>query len=117
MHYLYSFPNSHIISCTSDPHNKTAQHAVETFGAALAARFSSVVGCTRSWNTADPTDFQVIIDNMMNLEVLFNAADLTGNDTLRQIAISHADKTMMNHIRADGAPPRNLAPLYRLPSL
>jgi len=54
---------------------------------------------------------------MMNLEVLFNAADLTGNDTLRQIAISHADKTMMNHIREDGAFPRNLALLYRLPSL
>jgi hypothetical protein len=52
----------------------------------------------------------VIIDNMMNLEVLFNAADLTGNDTLRQIAISHADKTMINHIRADGAPSRNLTP-------
>lgn len=50
----------------------------------------------------------------MTLEVLFNAADLTGNDTLRQIAISHADKAMMNHIRADGAPPRNLAPLYRI---
>jgi hypothetical protein len=47
----------------------------------------------------------VIIDNMMNLEVLFSAADLTGNDTLRQIAISHADKTMMNQLRADGGPP------------
>jgi hypothetical protein len=102
---------------TSNPHNKTAQHAVETFAAALAARFNPIVGCTRSWNTADPTDFQVIIDNMMNVEVLFNAANLTGNDTLRQIAISHADKTMMNHIRADGALPPNLAPLYRIPSL
>jgi hypothetical protein len=39
----------------------------------------------------------------MSLEVLFDAADLTGNDTLRQIAISHADMTIMNHIRADGA--------------
>jgi len=39
----------------------------------------------------------------MTLEVLFNAADLTGNDTLRQIAISHADKTMMNQVRTDGA--------------
>jgi hypothetical protein len=78
-------------------------HAVETFAAALAARFNPVVGCTRSWDTPDPTDFVVIIDNMMSLEVLFNAADLTGNDTLRQIAISHADKTIMNHIRADGA--------------
>ena len=45
---------------------------------------------------------QVIIDNMMNLEVLFASANLTGNDTLRQIAISHADKTMQNHVRADG---------------
>jgi hypothetical protein len=77
--------------------------AVEKFAAALAARFNSVVGCTRSWDTPDPTDFVVIVDNMMTLEVLFNAADLTGNDTLRQFAISHADKTMMNHIRADGA--------------
>jgi len=48
-------------------------------------------------------EFPVIIDNMMTLEVLFNAADITGNDTLRQIAKSHADKTMVNHVRADGA--------------
>lgn len=42
------------------------------------------------------------MDNMMNLEVLFASAELTSNDTLRQIAISHADKTMQNHIRDDG---------------
>lgn len=87
------------------------------FAAALAARFNPVVGCTRSLDTADPTDFQVIIDNMMNLEVLFNAADLTGNDTLREIAKSHADKTMINHIRADGAPPRNLIASFIATSL
>jgi hypothetical protein len=87
---------------TRNPKNETALQAVETFGAALAARFNPIVGCTRSWDTADPDIFEVIIDNMMNLEVLFNAADLTGNQTLRQIAISHADKTMMNHVRADG---------------
>lgn len=57
------------------------------FAIDLAARFSTTVGCTRSWDTADPTDFQVrnmfdalirrrltemkvIIDNMMNLEVM-----------------------------------------------
>lgn len=38
----------------------------------------------------------------MNLEVLFASANLTGNDTLRQIATSHADKTMQNQIRDDG---------------
>jgi hypothetical protein len=40
---------------------------------------------------------------MMNLEVLFHSADLTGNSTLRTIATTHADTTMKNHIRADGA--------------
>ncbi len=86
-----------------NPKNETALQAVETFAAALAARFSPVIGCTRSWDAADPDDFPVIIDNMMNLEVLFDAADLTGNQTLRQIAVSHADRTMMDHVRADGA--------------
>lgn len=45
---------------------------------------------------------QVIMDNMMNLEVLFTSANLTGNDYLRDIAMSHADKAMENHVRADG---------------
>jgi len=39
---------------------------------------------------------------MMNLELLFVSADLTGNNTLRQIANKHAETTMKNHIRADG---------------
>ena len=39
---------------------------------------------------------------MMNLEVLFQSADLTGNTTLRTIATTHADTTMKNHIRDDG---------------
>jgi hypothetical protein len=48
---------------------------------------------------------KVIIDNMMNLEVLFQSEALTGNHTLRDIAVSHADTTMKNHIRADGIRP------------
>ncbi|KIJ44224.1 glycoside hydrolase family 88 protein [Sphaerobolus stellatus SS14] len=84
-----------------NPSNTSAQNAVIKFGNFLASRFDPIVGCTRSWNTADPTDFQVIIDNMMNLEVLFAAADLTGNQTLRDIAITHADTTMKNHFRPD----------------
>ncbi|KAI0637431.1 d-4,5 unsaturated-glucuronyl hydrolase-like protein [Trametes polyzona] len=82
--------------------NVTAVEAVNKFATALAARFNPTVGCTRSWDSSDPTDFQVIIDNMMNLEVLFASEALTGNHTLRQIAISHSDKTMVNHIRPDG---------------
>jgi hypothetical protein len=57
---------------------------------------------------------KVIIDNMMNLEVLFVAEALTGNRTYRDIAISHADKTMQNHVRADGACLIPLAALFHL---
>ncbi|KAA1477060.1 d-4,5 unsaturated-glucuronyl hydrolase-like protein [Dentipellis sp. KUC8613] len=86
-----------------NPTNASAIEAVNDFANHLAGRFSPIVGCTRSWDSADPTDFQVIIDNMMNLEVLFVSEGLTGNHTLRDIAMSHADKTMVNHVRADGS--------------
>lgn len=52
-----------------NPTNATARATVNTFASMLAARFNPIVGCTRSWDAADPEDFQVIIDNMMNLEV------------------------------------------------
>ncbi|EGN96249.1 glycoside hydrolase family 88 protein [Serpula lacrymans var. lacrymans S7.3] len=96
-----SFPFVHELAI--DPSNQSAIEAVNQFATALAARFNPVVGCTRSWDTADPTDFEVIIDNMMNLEVLFVSESLTNNHTLRDIAISHANKTMENHVRPDGS--------------
>ncbi|KAH7889976.1 glycoside hydrolase family 88 protein [Phlebopus sp. FC_14] len=86
-----------------NPQNQTAITAVNAFASDLAARFSPIVGCTRSWDSSDPTLFQVIIDNMMNLDVLFSSYALTGNSTLIDIAKSHADKTMMNHVRSDGS--------------
>jgi hypothetical protein len=56
----------------------------------------------KALNLSLADELQVIIDNMMNLEVLFQSADLTGNVTLRNIATTHADTTMKNHIRTDG---------------
>ncbi|KAF9533511.1 glycoside hydrolase family 88 protein [Crepidotus variabilis] len=89
-----------------NPQNHTAIDAVNRFATMLAARFDPAVGCTRSWNpkpNQDSTTFEVIMDNMMNLELLFHSADLTGDNHLREIAMSHADKTMENHIRPDGS--------------
>ncbi|KAF8520149.1 glycoside hydrolase family 88 protein [Hysterangium stoloniferum] len=87
-----------------NPGNTSAQNSVIKFASTLASRFNPVVGCTKSWDkNTDPTDFQVIIDNMMNLEVLFVAADINGNQTLRDIAIKHADTTIANHFRPDGS--------------
>ncbi|KIK95958.1 glycoside hydrolase family 88 protein [Paxillus rubicundulus Ve08.2h10] len=86
-----------------NPYNKTAINAVNTFAADLAARFSPIVGCTRSWDSSDPTLFEVIIDNMMTIDVLFSSYSLTRNSTLIDIAKSHANKTMLNHVRPDGS--------------
>ena len=45
--------------------------------------------------------FPVIIDNMINLELLMEAYKMSGDTTLRHIAVSHADKTMKYHYRKD----------------
>lgn len=69
----------------------------------LAGRFNPVVGCTMSWNPNEKWKFRVIIDNMMNLELLLNAARLSGNDSLKQMACSHANTTLKNHFRPDAS--------------
>jgi len=46
-------------------------------------------------------EFWVIVDNMMNLELLFRAHILSGNQTYYDMAVSHANKTIKNHLRED----------------
>ena len=73
----------------------------------LSTRFWPKAGVLQSWNTERGWQSRrgwkcpVIIDNMMNLELLFKVTEMTGDSTYRNIAISHADKTMENHYRDD----------------
>lgn len=68
----------------------------------LSTRFNPVIGCIRSWDHhRDVWQFPVIIDNMMNLELLFAATKLTGDSSYYRIAVAHANTTMKNHFRAD----------------
>jgi len=73
----------------------------------LCKRYDPKVGSIKSWDQfkswhgKTSYNFPVIIDNMMNLELLFFAAKATGEPFFRQVAIQHADKTLRNHIRAD----------------
>lgn len=64
----------------------------------LCVRFSPEVGLIRSWDFGE-WSYPVIIDNMMNLEMLFWASEQTGNSKYQDIAIAHADKTLKNHFR------------------
>jgi unsaturated chondroitin disaccharide hydrolase len=66
----------------------------------LSTRFNPAVGCIKSWDSK-PTDFLVIIDNMMNLELLFWATKKTGDSSFYKIAVTHANTTMKNHYRND----------------
>lgn len=73
----------------------------------LATRFNPKTGCIKSWNYRKSWDgkrewfYPVIIDNMMNLELLFFAARETGQARFRNIAVSHAETTLKNHFRND----------------
>lgn len=82
--------------------NPSYKKVLENAAHSLSTRFNPVVGCIRSWN-GTKWEYPVIIDNMMNLELLFNTAHLSGNKRYEQIAISHANKTLKNQFRPDGS--------------
>jgi len=68
----------------------------------LSSRFDPKLGVIRSWDSKNkPSEFLVIIDNMMNLELLFYATKVTGDSSYYKIAVSHADETMKHHFRPD----------------
>ena len=67
----------------------------------LSTRFNPAVGCIKSWNSKNPDDFLVIIDNMMNLELLCEATKMSGDSSFYKIAVTHANTTIANHFRPD----------------
>lgn len=75
----------------------------------LSTRFRPVPGIiqswdvTRGWQSERGWECPVIIDNMMNLELLFEATRLSGDSTYYKVAVSHADRTMQEHFREDGS--------------
>jgi unsaturated chondroitin disaccharide hydrolase len=71
-----------------------------TSARSLSTRFDPAVGCIKSWDSK-PWHFPVIIDNMMNLELLFLATQLSGDSSFYRIAVTHANTTMRNHYRPD----------------
>ncbi len=68
----------------------------------LSTRYRTETGVIRSWDDhTDKWQYPVIIDNMMNLEMLYWAGKESDNSSFIEIARSHADKTMANHYRED----------------
>ena len=71
----------------------------------LATLYNNKVGTILSWprHVKDYGGHNTIMDNMMNLELLFWASQNGGSQYLRDIAIRHAETTMKNHFRPDGS--------------
>ncbi|WP_034040927.1 glycoside hydrolase family 88 protein [Wocania ichthyoenteri] len=70
----------------------------------LASRFNLNVGTIKSWsNKMHPRWKQhiTIIDNMLNLELLFWAAKNGSDKEFYDIAVKHAETTMKKHFRDD----------------
>ncbi len=64
----------------------------------LISRYNPTVKAIRSW---EGWTYPVIIDNMMNLEFLTQASELSGDSKYRDIAVIHANTTLANHYRPD----------------
>jgi FG-GAP repeat len=82
------------------------RQTVLTAASSLATRYSSTVHAIRSQNNASgdsPTDFRVIIDTMMNLELLWWASKHGGLLSHGTKALEHARTTANQHVRADGS--------------
>jgi unsaturated chondroitin disaccharide hydrolase len=90
---------------THTPHDSAVVIAASR---SLASRFSAKVGAIKSWDIG-PSDarpkwaFPVIIDNMMNLEMLFWSASHGGDPAWKRIAERHALTTARSHVRDDGS--------------
>lgn len=83
---------------------------VLTAARSLATRFSARTGVIKSWAGARTKvyelheknmDYLVVIDSMMNLDLLYYAAKHTGDQSLADMATTHAKTTLDNHVRAN----------------
>ncbi|MFB9057823.1 glycoside hydrolase family 88 protein [Mariniflexile ostreae] len=89
--------------------NKHFKDVMITAADSLLTRFNPKVGSIKSWDvdrgwqSTRSWKYPVIIDNMMNLELLFKVSEFTGNAKYKKAAIQHANTTLKNHFREDNS--------------
>lgn len=85
-------------------HDANARKILLASADSLATLFNPKVGTLLSWprNVEMLGGHNTIMDNMLNLELLFWAAKNGGSSRLHDIAVTHAETTMKYHFRPDG---------------
>lgn len=82
--------------------DECSAEAIVEASKSLISRCREEIGLIRSWDFGR-WNYPVIIDNMMNLEMLFWASNHTGEKIYRDVAVRHADLTLQNHFREDNS--------------
>lgn len=90
-------------NCTK---NQSYKQVIINTSDKLSALFNPKIGTILSWpreavGKGRYKPYNTIIDNMINLEMLFWASKESGNPKYKDIAISHANTTMAHHFRKD----------------
>jgi len=80
--------------------NDSYQKDLVTAANSLKSRYNPKIGVIRSWDFGE-WQYPVIIDNMINLELLFWASKITKDKSYFDIAVKHAETTIENHFRND----------------
>ena len=97
-----SFGNG--LRLTGDPEYK---EVIVEAARSLSTRFRPVAGIIQSWDVERGWQSErgwecpVIIDNMMNLELLLSMSKAYADDSLQNIACTHANTTIQHHFRDD----------------
>lgn len=86
-------------------HDETYRRVLLASADTLATLFNPLVGTLLSWprNVKMFGGHNTIMDNMMNLDLLFWAAHNGGSPLLGDMAVAHATTTMRHQFRPDGS--------------
>jgi unsaturated chondroitin disaccharide hydrolase len=82
--------------------NASYLNVLRTAAATLRTRFREPVGAIESWDHGT-WDCPVIIDNMMNLRLLYFVTETGGDADFAELATTHAQTTLANHFRPDNS--------------
>jgi len=81
--------------------DKSYPEVIVTASNSLLTRYRPQIKSIQSWDKSKFYNCPVIIDNMMNLEMLFWASKFTNDLKYKEVAVNHANSTIKNHFRKD----------------
>ena len=83
--------------------NEKYKEVINIAAGSLATRYRPQIKSIQSWESNSRLSCPVIIDNMMNLELLYWSSQNGGKELFKEIALNHANSTIQNHFRADNS--------------